>query len=98
MLGLRWQRNRLDGASFPDGHVVFLRKVGRIHLIVVEHHFLVCFLLLGCVVHGVVPVEVDSFEREAVADHVRQQLIVHHITDGVAVCLDEVLEDFEVRF
>ena len=85
-------------SSLAHRHVVFLLEVSRVHLIVVQYELLVCHLLLGRVVDAVVPFEVYSLEREVVFNHSRQELVVDHIPQHVAVLLDEALEDLQVRF
>ena len=63
-----------------------------------QYHFLVSFLLFGRVVNGVVPIEAQPFNREPVAHHARNELVVHYIPKHITVAFHEVLEHFKVRF
>lgn len=83
-------------APFAYRHVVFLGKVGWIDVVAVGDHGFVFDLLLWCVVDSVVPLEVQSLDREAVFGHARYELIVDDVAQHGAVAVDEVLEDLEV--
>lgn len=62
LFGLLWHSNRLDSATFSHRHVVLLNEVFGVNLVVVEHQFLIGFLLFGCIIDGVVPIEVDVYD------------------------------------
>ena len=76
---VRCWENGLCISSFADGHVVFFCEICGIDLVVVEYELFVLRLLLGCIVHAVVPFEGDAPERESVAYHSRNELVVDHI-------------------
>ena len=62
----------------------------------VGNHGLVGYLLVRCIGDGVDPVEAQSGNGEAMADHSWKELVVDDIAEHVGVGVDDVMEDLEV--
>ena len=75
-------------SSVANGHGVFLGEVFGVNIVSVGNHGLVGYLLLRCIVDGVVPVEAESVDGESVADHSGKELVVDDIAEHVGVGVD----------